>query len=125
LFCHQRDDRSFRILGHKLACCERCAAIYGACLVCGLAFALLRGRVRAPRLPELALLALPVMIDGGGQALGIWDSTAVSRVLTGMLLGGAICWGLLPWLAGGFDRMRLQIETLFARLVAEGRARPL
>jgi hypothetical protein len=42
-----------------------------------------------------------------------------------MLLGVAICWGLLPWLGGGFDRMRRQIETLFARLVAEGRARPL
>jgi uncharacterized membrane protein len=125
LFCHQRSDRSFHILGHKMACCERCAAIYGAILLFGLVFAYLRGRVRGPEMHEVGLLALPAAVDGVAQLAGLWQSTATTRVLTGTLLGVAICWWLLPWLAGGFERMRAQIETLFARLVAEGRARPL
>jgi uncharacterized membrane protein len=125
LFCHQRNDRSFHLFGEKLACCERCAAIYGALLVVGLLFAFLRGGFRGPRLSDLVALALPAAVDGGAQALGLWQSTAATRVLSGAMLGGAMCWWLLPWLACGFARMRLQIETLFARLVAEGRAHPL
>src|SRR5262249_9050103 len=42
LFCHQRDERSFHIAGQKMACCERCFAIYTSILVAGLVVALLR-----------------------------------------------------------------------------------
>jgi uncharacterized membrane protein len=125
LFCHQRDERSFAVLGEKMACCQRCAAIYGVILLFGLCFTLLRGRLGRPRLTDLALLAMPVIVDGGAQLLGIWESSAASRVISGALFGVAICWFLLPYLETGFARMRLQIETLFIRLVAEGRAQPL
>lgn len=125
LFCHQRDERSFAVLGEKMACCHRCAAIYGAILLFGLLFTLLRARLGKPRLADLALLAMPVVLDGGAQLLGVWESSAASRVISGALLGFAICWFLLPYLETGFARMRLQIETLFARLVSEGRAQPL
>ena len=125
LFCHQRADRSFKLYGEKMACCQRCAAIYGSIMLVGLIYALLRGRLRRPSVPELAMLAMPVVVDGTAQLLGLWQSTAGSRVLTGSLLGFGLCWFLLPYLEAGFERMRLQIEALFARLVAEGRARPL
>jgi hypothetical protein len=46
-------------------------------------------------------------------------------MLSGAVFGVAVCWFLLPYLESGFGRMRAQLETLFARLVAEGRARPL
>lgn len=125
LFCHQRAERSFSISGEPLACCERCAAIYGSIVGVGLLFAHLRGRIRAPYLYEAALLALPALIDGGGQAFGFWQSTPGSRVLSGLMLGAGMCWFTLPSLERGFFRIRLKLETLFGRLVLEGRAKPL
>lgn len=125
LFCHQRADRSFSFLGEKMACCQRCAAIYGSILIVGLLFAAIRGRVRKPFLYEVGLLALPAIVDGGAQAIGLWQSSPGSRVLSGMFLGTAICWLALPFLESGFQRIRAQLELLFNRLVAEGRANPL
>lgn len=125
LFCHQRGERSFTVLGEQMACCQRCTAIYAAIMFFGLIFALARGHVRAPRLGEVALLALPVVVDGGAQLVGLWESTPGTRVLSGAFLGVALCWLLLPYLDTGFARMRAQLEALFARLAAEGRARPL
>jgi uncharacterized membrane protein len=125
LFCHQRADRSFTVLGEKMACCQRCAAIYGSIMLVGLIFALVRGRVRRPSLIEVALLAMPVAVDGGAQLAGLWESTPATRVLSGSFLGVAICWLLLPYLETGFAQIQERLETLFARLVAEGRARPL
>lgn len=125
LFCHQREDRSFFVLNEKMACCQRCAAIYGAILLTGVFFTILRGRLQRARPVDLLLLAMPVIVDGGAQLLGIWESSPAARVVSGALLGTAICWWLLPYLESGFTRMRLQLEALFARLVAEGRARPL
>jgi uncharacterized membrane protein len=125
LFCHQHPNRSFSLMGEKLACCERCAAIYGSILVVGLLFAAARIRFRKPFLYEVALLALPAAVDGGAQALGMWQSTPGSRVLSGLFLGVAICWSALPYLDTGFQRIREQLEALFSRLAAEGRARPL
>ena len=125
LFCHQRDDHSFALLGEKMPCCERCAAIYGSIALAGLLFAFANGHVRAPRISEVALLSLPLVVDGGAQLIGLWESTTATRVMTGAIFGIAMCWLLLPYLDTGFARMRRQIETLFARLAAEGRARPL
>ncbi len=33
------------------------------------------------------LLFIPLVIDGGGQYVGYWESTKYSRVLTGILAG--------------------------------------
>jgi uncharacterized membrane protein len=125
LFCHQRDDRTFALLREEMACCQRCAAIYAALTLAGIAFAFARPRLPRPSLIAVALLAAPILIDGGGQLAGLWSSTPITRVATGATLGVAICWVLLPYLDRGFTRMRAQLEILFARLVAEGRARPL
>lgn len=125
LFCHQMDERSFHVFGEKMACCERCAAIYGALLLAALVYAAIRARIAKPRLTDLALLALPIAVDGGAQALGLWDSTTATRVLTGSLFGAGVAWFLMPYLDAGFARIREQIELLFSRLVESGRARPL
>lgn len=125
LFCHQRPDRSFYVFGQQMATCQRCTAIYVALLAAGLVYAAARRHVPPPRLMGIVLLTAPMAVDGFGELFGQWESTAASRVLTGSLFGVAVCWGLLPWLEIGFARMRAQIEALFARLVAEGRARPL
>lgn len=124
-FCHQLADRSFSVFGEKMACCQRCAAIYGSILIVGLIFALLRARIARPRISDLLMLSMPMLVDGGAQLLGLWESTALTRVITGSMFGMAICWILLPYLESGFARIRLQIEKLFDRLVQEGRAQPL
>jgi len=121
VLCHQDPARSFAVGGHPLACCHRCAAIYGASAAAGLGYATLRGRVRRARPHELAALLAPVVIDGLGGMAGLWESTTLSRLATGALAGVGVVWLLYPYLDDGFARVRARLEALFTRLAAEGR----
>ncbi len=125
LFCHQRPDRSFQVFGQKMACCQRCAAIYGSMFLLGLLFVAFRNRIRVPSWRAAGLLAAPVAVDGLAQMAGTHESNAALRVITGAIFAAGVCWLLFPYLEAGFARMRAQIERRFTRLVAEGRARPL
>lgn len=123
--CHQRDDRSFHLYGEKMACCERCAAIYAGMALFGLLFLIARGRIARLGWRGFALAALPMAIDGLTQLIGLRESSTLLRVLTGALFGIGLVWLLLPYLEVGFADMRAQLERRFARLVAQGRTRPL
>lgn len=128
LICHQRPDRSFHLYGERMACCQRCFAIYGGFLVAGLFFAYLRSASPAPRPLRpvwAALLCAPLILDGFVQLGGAWESTAATRVASGLLFAVAVSWFLLPYLERGFSQMRRDLERLFSRLVAQGRAAPL
>jgi uncharacterized membrane protein len=125
LFCHQDPDRSFHLAGHQFACCERCAAIYGSMALFGLLFAFARGRVRNPRYPDLVLLISPVVLDGMAVGSGLYGGNVVMRVITGTLFGVAVIWLVYPRFESGFAAMRTRLETLFDRLAAQGRAKPL
>jgi uncharacterized membrane protein len=124
-FCHQRPDRSFHIAGHPLACCERCAAVYASLAIGGLLFALMRPNVRRIRYVEAASLCMPLVFDGLAVGAGIYDGNAILRVITGLMFGIGVAWLMFPWLDGGFQAIRERIETLFDRLVTQGRAAPL
>jgi uncharacterized membrane protein len=124
-FCHQRDDRSFHLLGEKMACCERCAAIYGGMFLFGLGFLALRGRVRSLPWRGFVLLCLPIAVDALTQMVGLRESTWFLRTVTGSLFGVGLAWLMLPYLETGFADIRAQLERRFARLVAQGRTRPL
>ncbi len=123
-FCHQRDDRSFHLLGEKMACCQRCTAIYGALFLFGIAFIALR-TVRPLPWRGAALLSLPMLVDGLTQAAGLRESSWELRVATGALFALALAWLSFPHLETGFAEMRAQLERRFARLVVQGLARPL
>ncbi|MGI8644289.1 MAG: DUF2085 domain-containing protein [Thermomicrobiales bacterium] len=123
--CHQRDDRSFHILGEKVACCERCLAIYTGLLLFGIGYAASRRRLSAASLPLASLLMLPVVIDVFSQPAFQRESTWELRTLTGFLFALSIVWFTFPRLHAGFSGIAYQIEARFDRLVAEGRARPL
>ena len=125
VLCHQDPERSFHLAGHPVACCHRCLAIYGACAAAGVAFGLLRGRVRVPEMWEIGTLLAPAAIDVLGGLAGLWESTLLSRLASGALVGIGMIWLLWPRFDRGFAAMQLRLETLFARLAAEGRARPL
>ena len=91
-------------VGYKVAICERDVAIYGAILLSGLIFALLRGRLRRPGrpLPKLpiwlyGLLLVPLAVDGGTQLVGLRESDWLLRLITGGLFGAATVWLAYPY----------------------------
>ncbi len=89
--------------GWKVAICQRDIAIYGAILIAGLLFALLRPRLRGvgkwPKMPVwlFVLLLLPITIDGTTQLFGLRESTPTLRFFTGALMGAATVWFAYPY----------------------------
>lgn len=92
--------------GWKVAICQRDVAIYGALLLAGLAWGVLRPRLRRslrpgakwPKLPVwiLVVLLLPIAIDGGTQLFGLRESTPELRFFTGALMGAAVVFFAYP-----------------------------
>ena len=83
-------------IGFKTTVCLRDLATYLAMWVAGLAFTFLRHRLRPLSLRAFVLLCLPIAIDGFGQLLALWDSTPLSRTITGTLFGLACVWLAFP-----------------------------
>ncbi|KUF34349.1 MULTISPECIES: DUF2085 domain-containing protein [Lysinibacillus] len=82
-FCHQRPDRSFHYKGRKLPLCARCTGMAVGYLL-SIILVILLGIFD---LWIIALLILPMAIDGTGQLFGKWTSNNNRRFLTG-LIGG-------------------------------------
>jgi uncharacterized membrane protein len=89
--CHQRPERSFWAFGYPLAVCARCTGIYGGFLLGLAAYPFRRGfaLLRLPSQAALAAAVMPLAADAAGNLLGLWNSPAGLRLLTG-LLGGTI-----------------------------------
>lgn len=74
--------------GYKLAVCTRDAAMYLGMLTAALLFALIHTRIRGvPHIGYLLLGLVPMGIDGTAQLFGLWESTQLSRILTGAIAG--------------------------------------
>lgn len=116
--CHQLAARSFVCLGHQVAFCHRCTAMYISIAVGGLLFAALR-RWLPPRSLRLAgLLLLPIALDGGSHLLddvlglgwrGGGDAIGTPnfwlRMFTGALVGLAALLVVYPRLERDLARM--------------------
>ena len=117
--CHQDPDRSLRLGEMLLPMCARCTGIYlflGICLWAGL----LAGRptgIRSLAVPAAAAAAGcgVLLVQWLGAQMGLWTSTPLNRILTGLLCGAGIGWLLhtamglrmmtgtrRPWTAGTF-----------------------
>ena len=90
LACHQIPDRSFQIGGIPFALCHRCTGVVVGLVIGSLAVGFFRrsdghfGR----RLRLILLLSiLPMFVDWGIDMLGIWTSTPLLRVATGLVFG--------------------------------------
>ncbi|MEM4728949.1 MAG: DUF2085 domain-containing protein [Thermoplasmata archaeon] len=83
--CHQRADRSIFINGNQMPYCARCTGIF---LGLALGTALSLYFVVELRLWQILLGLGPLGLDGGGQLLGLWESTNPVRIVTGALAGG-------------------------------------
>jgi uncharacterized membrane protein len=111
--CHQLPERSFFILGHQVAICARCSALYlsfwGLGLIYALTSAVWRGRVpvwRAPALRWVAVATVPLAVDGLTQLVGLRTSTNLLRAITGTLTGGAAGAFVYPYMHLGFADAR-------------------
>lgn len=96
--CHQLPERSYFIEGHKLAVCSRCTGIYAGFVFTLLIYPLVRS-LRLTSTPDrkwLLLAALPLAIDFSLTFFGIWQNTHTSRLVTGLLLGGAAVFYVMP-----------------------------
>ncbi len=85
VYCHQKLDRSFTMNGNEMPFCARDVGIF-----LGLAMGMLLIMVLRPRFHLLLFIALvvPILLDGGMQYLGAYESNNVVRIITGGL-GGA------------------------------------
>jgi uncharacterized membrane protein len=90
-------------VGYKVGVCQRDIAMYLAVLLAGLAFALLRSRLRPLTVRAFAVLCIPIVLDGFGQLFALWESTPGSRVLSGGLFGVACVWLAYPHIESGMN----------------------
>ena len=83
--CHCRPDRSFFYKGRKLPICARCTGE-----LVGVLLSLLSCAFWLPPAWVLALMLLPLIIDGTVQQLSSYESGNIRRLLTGILFGYGI-----------------------------------
>jgi uncharacterized membrane protein len=116
-------------LGYKVALCQRDTAIYGAILLFGLVYGLLRRWFKVPPLPWWAYLGfgvLPMLLDGGYQFLSyalamLWpagpiaahETTPTLRLITGGLFGLATVWLAYPLVQEAMDDFRHTLQQRF------------
>jgi uncharacterized membrane protein len=85
--CHQKADRSFFINGNQMAFCSRCTAIFLG-LAIGLGFMVFYKIELNEKFLILIIIGIvPIAIDGIGQMFGLWESTNLVRLITGVLIG--------------------------------------
>lgn len=83
--CHQLDDRLLYFGTYSTGVCARCYSFYLFILV---------GVVLFSNTPisfqQFNVMNIPLVVDGVCQLLGIWDSSSVSRLISGGLSGMAV-----------------------------------
>ncbi|OQY24786.1 MAG: hypothetical protein B6I34_03210 [Anaerolineaceae bacterium 4572_32.1] len=100
-------------LGYKMAFCERDMAIYGGMLLAGMLFGLLRKGLKPLPWAVLVLFMIPMAVDGGGQLVGLWESTPLSRVLSGGLFGAGAIWLAYPYFELGMRDIQEELRRKF------------
>ena len=80
--CHQRPERSFFVKGYQMPVCARCEGELIGTLISLIAIWFIR-----PTFPVLAILMVPMVLDGLIQALTKYESTNWRRLVTGILFG--------------------------------------
>ena len=101
-------------IGFKMAVCERDIAVYGSMVLAGVAFHWMRG-LRPLSVRRFLLLIVPLAVDGGGQFIGLWSSTWLTRVITGALFGVACIALTYPYLEQGMREVRAETSATLER----------
>ena len=93
-------------IGYKVAFCQRDVAIYGAILLAGLVFGLVRHQLKPLPVWAFVLLLVPMGIDGITQLFGLRESNWQLRTISGALFGLASIWLAYPYLEEGMREIR-------------------
>lgn len=93
--CHQMSERSICMGGNYLPVCARCTGIYIGFAVSALYLFITKGyKGNKPfnllQTAFMVLCILPLMIDGVGSYIGLWNSNNLLRIFTGSLCGFVI-----------------------------------
>lgn len=99
--CHQIPERSFHASGFPFAVCSRCFGFYFGFLLGLGVYPFFRALDVVEPFPRfwLFLAIVPMGIDWSLGFFGIWANTHVSRSLTGVILGFACGFFIVPALA--------------------------
>ncbi len=85
--CHQKAERSLFINGNQMPFCARCTGIWLG-LIAGISLLLVYTFEINERFLGLVISGLiPIGIDGVGQLIGLWSSTQILRLFTGLIAG--------------------------------------
>jgi len=85
--CHQIADRSFFINGNQMPFCARCTGIFLGVTIGFFLMIFLKIQLDKKFIYLIILGILPIGVDGLGQLIDLWESTNLTRVLTGLLIG--------------------------------------
>jgi uncharacterized membrane protein len=101
IWCHQKAERSFYLNGNQMPFCSRCTGIFLG-LPIGLLISLVRKITVSDTLHRKIFGILlggagPLIVDGTGQWMHLWESSQISRAVTGTLAGiaGGLLLGIL------------------------------
>lgn len=120
--CHQMPERSFYLDEHPLAVCARCFGFYGGFFLGIIIYPLIRQLRDTEPLPRFWLFAamIPMGIDWSLTFFGIWENTHFSRLLSGLILGAACAFFIIPaaveigyYLGEKFQRKSTRFEDKF------------
>lgn len=109
--CHQIDERSFHLYGHKLAVCSRCISIYLSFLLGVILYPVFYklNNVRLPSIWYLLISAFIVFLDAALNLLGIIENTFFTRTISGILIGVVLPFYLIP----GFINLSNEVYIYF------------
>jgi len=101
-FCHQIPERSFFLSGYPMAVCCRCFGIYLGLVLGSPGYSPSVRRTPIGRRIFVFIAGFPLLLDALLPLAGLWQSTAASRFVTGLLLGYLIsslaARGVTEWL---------------------------
>jgi uncharacterized membrane protein len=96
LICHGIEARSFALGESTMLVCARCSGIYIGMLFGAALFGLAHSALIRFRSTHFLLAVIPLVVDGIGQAAGLWGSGNLLRAVTGLAAGGGfILWALV------------------------------
>ncbi|MFD0827126.1 DUF2085 domain-containing protein [Neobacillus sp. M.A.Huq-85] len=104
--CHQLEERSLHASGETLSVCARDTGIYIG-IFSSLIYLHLTKRKKSLTIPSvktslfLLLFLVPLMIDGLGSYLHLFESSNIRRLLTGICFGLVLPYFLYPLLSVG------------------------
>lgn len=105
--CHQHDSRSLHLFDNKLGVCSRCLWIYSGFFFGTLiySFKYKLSNTNPPSIMILIISAVAMVIDVLLDSLGILENTTYSRFVTGIFLGLALPFFIIPGFVKFFDEI--------------------